>query len=145
MAKKGKKTTYAKKVEETVNEETTSRKEEIQEAAADYWTKKKSTKGEAKELLFSKMHFMIFGGGFLLVIIGFFLMSGGAMPDENTWKPEVIYSFTRITLAPIVVLIGLGVIGYALFYKSKEEKMAEAEEPGAELLIINKTRSWEIC
>ena len=28
MAKKGKKTTYAKKVEETVNEETTSRKEE---------------------------------------------------------------------------------------------------------------------
>jgi uncharacterized integral membrane protein len=131
MAKKAKKTTSTNKIEETVTEEMVSKKEEMQEAAANYWSKK-PTKGEGKALLFNKMHFMIFGGGFLLVIIGFFLMSGGAMPDENTWKPEVIYSFTRITLAPIVVLIGLGVVGYALFYKSKEEKMSEVEEPGAE-------------
>ena len=133
MAKKGKKTTYTKKVEEPVKEETVSRKEEIQEKAANYWAKKPAGKGEKAVLLFNKMHFMIFGGGFLLVIIGFFLMSGGNMPDENTWDPNVIYSFTRITLAPIVVLVGLGVIGYALFYSGKDEKVEEVEEHGAEL------------
>lgn len=71
------------------------------------------------------------GVGFLLVLIGFLLMSGGSMPDENTWDESIIYSFRRITLAPIVVLIGLGVIGYALFFNTKKDKEALAEYEGA--------------
>ncbi len=48
-------------------------------------------------------------------------MRGGAMPDENTWDASRIYSFTRITLAPILILAGLGVEIYAIFKSNNKE------------------------
>lgn len=72
-----------------------------------------------KELLFSQTNYMIIGVGLLMVIVGFFLMSGGHNgPDE--WKEEVIYSFIRITVSPLVILSGLGVVIYAIFKSSEE-------------------------
>jgi hypothetical protein len=68
-------------------------------------------------LLFGKGNYRMMLIGLALVVLGFILMSGGAMPDANTWDEGVIYSFTRITLAPIVILIGLGVEIYAIFIK----------------------------
>ena len=73
-------------------------------------------------LLYSKQNYLMIVAGVVLVIIGFFLMSGGTMPDENTWDATKIYSFRRITLAPIVVLLGLGVVGYALFFNTAADK-----------------------
>ncbi len=110
-----------------------AKKEEIETAAKTYW-KKKYEKPKA-DLLYSKQHFIIIGGGIALLLIGFFLMTGGNMPDENTWDPKTIYSFTRITLAPIFVLLGLGVVGYALFFNTADDKselVAEAETVAAE-------------
>jgi hypothetical protein len=73
-----------------------------------------------KELLFSKTNYMIIGVGLVMVIMGFFLMSGGHNePDE--WNPEVIYSFMRITIAPLVILGGLGVVIFAIFKSSDDE------------------------
>ena len=79
------------------------------------------TESKNTELLFGRTHFIIIGIGFVVLILGFILMSGGTMPDENTWDTNIIYSFTRITLAPILVLSGLGLVGYALFFNSKED------------------------
>lgn len=53
--------------------------------------------------------------GFAVMIFGFILMSGGSMPDTNTWDESIIYSFRRITLAPFVILLGLGIEIYAIF------------------------------
>lgn len=79
-----------------------------------------------KELLFSKTNYIIIGVGLAMVIVGFFLMSGGYnQPDE--WNAEVIYSFTRITIAPIIILSGLGVVILAIF-KSSGEETQELEE-----------------
>jgi hypothetical protein len=73
-----------------------------------------------KELLFSKTNYIIIGVGLMMVIIGFFLMSGGHNePDE--WHPDVIYSFVRITISPIVILSGLGVVIFAIFKSSDDE------------------------
>jgi len=83
------------------------------------------TKKAQPELLYGKKHYMMMGAAVLLVIVGFFLMSGGGMEDPNVWKPEEIYSFRRITLAPFVVLLGLGVFAYALFFQTPEDKAAE--------------------
>ena len=69
------------------------------------------------ELLFSKNNYRLMLIGLVLVILGFILMSGGKMPDANTWDESIIYSFTRITLAPIVILVGLGIEVYAIFAK----------------------------
>jgi hypothetical protein len=44
--------------------------------------------------------------GFLIIIIGFALMIGGRSEDPNVFNGDEIFSFRRITLAPIVILAG---------------------------------------
>ena len=68
-------------------------------------------------LLFGKKNFipMLIGAG--LILLGFILMSGGGMDDPTEWDEDKIYSFRRITLAPALVLIGLGLQAYGIFKK----------------------------
>lgn len=66
-------------------------------------------------LLFGKEHYLLMGLGAVLIALGLLLMSGGAMESPEVWQPEVIYSFRRTVLAPIVILAGLGVEIYAIF------------------------------
>ena len=56
--------------------------------------------------------------GAALIIIGMFLMSGGKSPDPNVFKESEVYSFRRITLAPLVIIAGFIVEIYAIFKKS---------------------------
>lgn len=76
---------------------------------------KSGNQSSSSTLLFTKQHFLLMGLGAVLVALGLLLMSGGAMEDPNEWHPEVIYSFRRTVLAPIVILAGLGVEIYAIF------------------------------
>ena len=48
------------------------------------------------------------------------LMAGGGSDDPNVFN-EAIFSWRRIVLAPIVVLLGFGVVGYSIFKKPKAE------------------------
>ena len=43
--------------------------------------------------------------GFLIILVGFVLMIGGGSSDPAVFNKE-IFNFQRITLAPIVVMIG---------------------------------------
>lgn len=69
--------------------------------------------------LFSKENYYWMIAGIVLVAIGILLMSGGKSADPNVFKPNEVYSFRRITLAPILILIGLGIEVYAIFKKPK--------------------------
>lgn len=71
-------------------------------------------------LLFDKENYMWMIGGVVLVFIGFMLMSGGKSPDPHQFNYDEIYSFRRITLAPIVVLLGFAIEVYAIMKKPKE-------------------------
>ena len=51
--------------------------------------------------------------GLAFLLLGFILMSGGGSDDPNVFNPE-IFNFTRIRLAPTLVLIGLGIQIYAI-------------------------------
>lgn len=53
------------------------------------------------------------------IFLGFVLMSGGGSKDPNVFNPD-IFSFRRITLAPIVVLIGFVIEIYAILKKTRE-------------------------
>lgn len=69
------------------------------------------------QILYGKDFYIWMLAGVGLIALGIFLMSGGQMPDDNTWDPDLIYSFRRTTLAPIVILAGLGIEIYAIFKK----------------------------
>ncbi len=57
--------------------------------------------------------------GFGIIVIGFLLMLGGRSDDPNQFS-EKIFSFRRITLAPIVVLAGFIFEIWAIMKKPKE-------------------------
>ena len=70
--------------------------------------------------LFDKENYMWMIGGVALIFIGFMLMSGGKSANPHEFHYEEIYSFRRITLAPIVILLGFAVEVYAIMKKPKD-------------------------
>ena len=57
--------------------------------------------------------------GFAIIIFGFLLMIGGKADNPNEFN-EKIFSFRRITLAPIIVLFGFVFEIYAIMKKPTE-------------------------
>jgi hypothetical protein len=78
-------------------------------------------KNTASRFLFGKENYMLMGLGLVFIIIGYLLMSGGKSADPNVFNEKEIYSFQRITLAPIMVLLGLFIEGYAIMKKPKAQ------------------------
>ncbi|MCE1199414.1 MAG: DUF3098 domain-containing protein [Marinilabiliales bacterium] len=62
---------------------------------------------------------MLIGLG--IIILGFALMTGGKSNDPNVFNKEVIFSFRRITLAPLVVVFGFLFEIYAIMKKTKSK------------------------
>ena len=56
--------------------------------------------------------------GLLVMIVGFILMIGGGSSDPNVFNPAM-FSFRRLTLAPIVIIIGIVVILWGIMKTPK--------------------------
>jgi len=69
--------------------------------------------------IFSKDNYMWMAIGMVVITIGMFLMAGGASTDPNVFNKDEVYSTTRITIAPILILAGLVIEIYAIFKKPK--------------------------
>lgn len=80
---------------------------------------KQKKESPAKNSLFSKENYLWMCIGLVVVSIGFFLMAGGKSKDPNTFNDNEIYSFTRITLAPLLIIIGFVIEIYAIMKKPK--------------------------
>ncbi len=78
---------------------------------------KSSYRAEAVEMPFNKENFKWIGIGLGLMALGFVMMLGGNNEDPNVWDPNVIYNWRITTVAPILILAGLGVQIYAIFKK----------------------------
>ncbi len=72
------------------------------------------------DFIFGRQNFIFMGIGLGLVLLGLAAMAGGAMPDPNKWEPERIYSFRRITLAPILMVAGFVAIIFGIFKKNTQ-------------------------
>jgi len=70
--------------------------------------------------LFSKENFMWMIIGGIVIALGMFLMSGGKNPDPNNFDTNLVYSKTRITIAPILIVAGLLIEIYAIFKKPRQ-------------------------
>ena len=59
--------------------------------------------------------------GFLIIVVGFVLMIGGNSNDPNVFNKE-IFNFQRITLAPIVIMVGFVFEIFAIMKKTDSDK-----------------------
>jgi hypothetical protein len=68
---------------------------------------------------FSKDNYIWMLAGIVVIAVGMFLMSGGASKDPSVFAKDEVYSKTRITIAPLLILAGLVIEIYAIFRKPK--------------------------
>ncbi len=71
------------------------------------------------DTLFTKDNYIWMAIGAVVIALGMFLMSGGKNADANTFDYNVVYSKTRTTVAPILILLGFVIEIYAIFKKPK--------------------------
>ncbi len=67
---------------------------------------------------FGKQNYQILIGGIILIILGYLLMIGGGSEDPNVFNPA-IFDTQRITIAPIVCLLGFVTIIAAIMWRPK--------------------------
>ncbi|MCX6332306.1 MAG: DUF3098 domain-containing protein [Bacteroidetes bacterium] len=69
-------------------------------------------------VLFGKSNYKWMLVGVVFIAAGMLLMAGGKSADPNVFNVNEVYSFRRITLAPIMMIIGFLIEIYALFKKA---------------------------
>ena len=79
-------------------------------------------KKETKETGFAlgKENYKLMAIGFAIIVVGFILLAGGGSDDPNVFS-EDIFSFRRLTIAPIVLLFGFIFEIYAIMKKPKND------------------------
>ena len=70
-------------------------------------------------LAFSKENYYIILAGVGILILGYLLMIGGGSEDPKQYNPE-IFSAQRITVAPMTLLVGFGVVLYGIMKSPKQ-------------------------
>lgn len=78
----------------------------------------KNTTPQKITFALGKENYKLMAIGFVVIVIGFFLMSGGGASSPDVFS-EAIFSFRRITLAPIVIMAGFVFEIYAIMKKPK--------------------------
>jgi FtsH-binding integral membrane protein len=75
---------------------------------------------KANPSMFSKENYMWMAIGLVVIAIGMFLMSGGrSNVNPAVFDEKAVYSSTRITIAPIIILAGLVIEIFAIFRNPK--------------------------
>ncbi len=69
--------------------------------------------------IFSKENYKWMLIGLLVMAIGMFLLAGGKSTDPAVFNKDSVYSSTRITIAPLLILAGLVIEIFAIFRKPK--------------------------
>jgi membrane-bound ClpP family serine protease len=67
---------------------------------------------------FGKQNYQLFIAGIVLIILGYLLMIGGGSEDPNVFNPA-IFDTQRITIAPMVCLLGFITIIAAIMWRPK--------------------------
>lgn len=87
-------------------------------------TKKTATKTHSNNIprgnqvfLFDKSNYMWMLIGIAFILIGIALTAGGKSADPHQFNYDEIFSFRRITLAPILIMLGFGIEVYAIMKK----------------------------
>lgn len=70
---------------------------------------------------FGKQNYQFFIVGIVLIVLGYLLMIGGGNEDPKVFNPAV-FDTQRITIAPMVCLLGFVVIIFAIMWRPKAKQ-----------------------
>lgn len=73
-------------------------------------------KQDESKMPLSRHGIILLAAGLGTMILGYILMCGGKITDPNVFNWEM-FSFQRTVLAPVVILIGIGIEIYAIMQK----------------------------
>jgi hypothetical protein len=81
--------------------------------------KKQNTAQGNANPLFGRENYMWMLIGLAVLALGFFLMAGGKSSDPKVFNADEVYSTTRITIAPMLIIAGFIIEIFAIMKKSK--------------------------
>lgn len=70
---------------------------------------------------FNFKNYKILFVGLGINVIGFILMIGGGTKDPNVFHSNELFSQTRITLAPFLIVLGYAIIIFSIMKKDKSK------------------------
>lgn len=73
------------------------------------------------DLAFTRVNYRLLLIGIGIVLLGYVLMAGGGSGDPNVFEESEIFHPRRVTVAPIVCMIGYLFVVYAIMKKPKAE------------------------
>lgn len=63
--------------------------------------------------------------GLAINIVGYLLMIGGGSDNPNEFNEAELFSSLRITVSPILIVLGIVIIAYGIMKKSKTSNKEE--------------------
>jgi len=73
--------------------------------------------------VFTRQNYTLMIIGLTVIFLGYVLMVGGASDDPKVFNPE-IFNTQRLTVSPIIIIIGFIIEIVAIMKKPAEEKQA---------------------
>jgi hypothetical protein len=73
-----------------------------------------------KQFAFGRENFILLAISLAIIVVGFLLVSGGKTTEETGFDPS-IFNTRRLTIAPIVLVIGFSSVIYAILKKPKDK------------------------
>ncbi|RYM35759.1 DUF3098 domain-containing protein [Brumimicrobium glaciale] len=83
---------------------------------------------EKTKFLFNKSNYTLLIIGVVLNVVGFLLMIGGAAENLDDFNADELFSPVRLTVAPILILLGYIVIIFSIMKKPKITKDPNSTE-----------------
>lgn len=80
--------------------------------------KSKSAEAKTLDFAFGKLNYILMISGLVLMALGFILMIGGGSKDPKVFNSD-IFDVQRLTIAPILILLGFAVEIVAILKKPK--------------------------
>ncbi len=103
------------------------KKAELPNKNAKAKTKAAKTKTPYHDIL-DKENLKWIGIGAAVVVVGYLLMIGGKSPDPNVYDEKSLFSFVRISLAPILICLGFGLQMYGIMRKTPKSTLLDTVE-----------------
>ena len=75
--------------------------------------------GNRFQFAFGRINYILMIAGLVVLALGYILLSGGGSDDPNTFNPEMFDS-RRLTVAPILIVLGFVVEIFAIMFKSRK-------------------------